>query len=260
MNILRKKLKNREKIFGGWTSIGHPQISEMFAFSGIDFLGIDLEHSTINQEQSQRIITVCDAQGVGCLPRVPSHNPESIKRLLDSGAKGVIVPNVETEKQVQAIINWVKYPPIGQRGFGVSRAQGYGFNFENYVSNWNENSVIIIQIESVEAVRNIKHLLNYDEVDGVMIGPYDLSGSLGIPGQIHHAKVLNAVNQVYEACREFGKACGPHEVEPSLESVNQAFDSGGTFVVLSSDIFIFWKWGEKMKCLINEFKSDKIVL
>ena len=255
MNKLKKKFRNRDKVFGGWTSIGHPQISEVFALAGFDFIAIDLEHSTISQEQSQRIISICDAHDVSCLPRIPSHNPESIKRLLDSGADGVIVPNVETEKQVEAIIKWVKYPPLGNRGFGVSRAQGYGFNFENYVSNWNEDSIIILQIESIKAVNNIRLLLNYQEIDGVMIGPYDLSGSLGIPGQINHRHVLNAINKVYEACNEFGKSCGPHEVDPNFESINKIFINGCTFTVLSSDVFVLWKWCQSMKSLINDFRT-----
>ena len=108
-NLNRKKLKtqfqNRAIIFAGWTSIGHPQVTEMLLRSSVDWLGIDLEHSTINQEQSQRIIAACHANKVSCLPRVASHNPEAIKRLLDSGADGLIVPTVETVEQVKKSSN-----------------------------------------------------------------------------------------------------------------------------------------------------------
>ena len=122
----------------------------MLVKSSVDFLGIDIEHSTINQEQSQRIIAACDAHGVACLPRVATHNHEAIKRILDSGADGVIVPTVETPQQVEKLIEWSKYPPMGKRGFGIARAQGYGHSFEEYTSNWNETSILVIQIESVQ--------------------------------------------------------------------------------------------------------------
>ena len=126
---LKKKFQSRRKIFGAWTSIGHPSITEIFCRAGVDFVGIDLEHSAISQEQSQRIIAACHAQGVLCLPRISSHNPEMARRLLDSGADGLIVPMVNTPQDVEDIINWSKYPPKGKRGFGVARAQGYGFDF-----------------------------------------------------------------------------------------------------------------------------------
>jgi 2-dehydro-3-deoxyglucarate aldolase len=151
----KQKLLNRSTAFVSWTSIGHPQVTEMLVRSGVDFLGIDIEHSTISQEQSQRIIAACHAQGVACLPRVATHNQEAIKRVLDSGADGVIVPTVETPEQVERLIEWTKYPPIGKRGYGIARAQGYGHDFARYTSAWNKVSILIIQIESITAVENI---------------------------------------------------------------------------------------------------------
>jgi len=251
---LKKKLQDRSPIFAGWTSIGNPQISEMIARSGIDFLGIDMEHSNISQEQAQRIISSCQSARISCLPRLATHNPESIKRLMDSGADGMIVPTVETPDQVKKLIDWMKYPPMGKRGYGVARAQGYGHDFEEYTSQWNDSSSLIIQIESISAVENIEQLLQFEDVDGVMIGPYDISGSLGIPGQINHKNVQNAGKQVVEACRKFGKACGTHDVDPTSESVQLALDSGYTFVVLASDVFILWKWGEKMHKVVEKLR------
>ena len=249
---LKNNLRNRKTIFGGWTSLGHPQVSEMLACSGVDFIGIDIEHSTISQEQSQAIIAACHSSGVSCLPRVATHSQESIKRLLDSGADGIIVPTVETPEQVEKLIEWMKYPPLGKRGYGIARAQGYGHNFEEYTTNWNDASILIIQIESISAVENIEELLKFDEIDGAMIGPYDIAGSLGIPGQIDHEKVRNAGQLVVDTCRKFGKACGTQDIDPTSERVQAAIDSGYTFVVLASDVFILWKWGEKMKKVVED--------
>ena len=248
---LKSKFQNRTPLFAGWSSLGHPQVTEMLLRSGVDWLGVDIEHSTISQEQSQRIIAACHANKVFCLPRVASHNSEAIKRLLDSGADGVIVPTVETVAQVKNIIEWMKYPPLGKRGYGVARAQGYGHDFEKYTNEWNKSSIIVIQIETMDAVEHIEELIEFEEVDAVMVGPYDLSGSLGVPGQINHDLVKKAIEHVIESCKKIGKSCGVHEVEPTVESVQKSFKTGSTFVVLASDVFALWKWGEKMKNLIS---------
>lgn len=249
---LRAKFRRRETIFGGWTSFGHPSISEIFASAGLDFIGIDIEHSTINQEQAQRIIAACQGSGTLCLPRIASHNMEMIKRLLDSGADGMIVPMVNTPKQAQQLIEWIKYSPRGNRSFGVARAQGYGMEFARYTKTWNEVSTFIIQVESVEGVENIDEILALPEIDGVMVGPYDLSGSLRIPGQIDHPKVKAACQKVIRACVRHKKSCGTQVIEPDQNSIRRALASGFNFVVLASDVFILWKWAERMKQCISE--------
>lgn len=253
--MLKNKLKKRELVFGAWTSLSHPSIAEMFcSIMKPDFMGIDIEHSTINQAESQRIVAAGQANHVMVLPRVASHNGEQIRRMLDSGADGVIVPMVNTPEEVQRIINWCKYPPVGKRGFGVARAHGYGVRFDEYTTTWNEKSVLVIQIESISAVENIDALLAYDQVDGVMIGPYDISGSLGIPGRLDDPKVLKASERVIEACVRHGKTCGTQITElPDEAKVERAIDSGYTMIVLASDIFLLWRWSEQMCHLKEKF-------
>ena len=158
---LKNKFINRESVLAGWTSIGHPQVTEMLTMSGVDFIGIDIEHSTISQEQSQRIIAACHEKGISCLPRIATHNQDAIKRLLDSGADGIIVPTVDTPEQIEKLIEWMKYPPLGKRGYGIDRAQGYGHDFEEYTSQWNDSPSLIIQIKSISAVKNIEKLLQF---------------------------------------------------------------------------------------------------
>jgi 2-dehydro-3-deoxyglucarate aldolase len=254
---LKTKLRSRKQVLAGWTSLSHPSIAEMFARSGIDFVGIDIEHSTISQEQSQRIIAACQGNGTLCLPRIASHSMEAIKRLLDSGADGIIVPMVNTPEEVEQLISWCKYPPLGKRSFGIARGQGYGFDFHDYTKTWNESSTLIIQIESIQGVDNIDKLLSYQEVDGAMIGPYDLSGSLGIPGQLNHPLVVEAGGRVIAACAKYGKACGTQVIEPDRENIQAAFSAGYTFVVLASDIFILWKWSEQIGAIINKLRGNK---
>ena len=252
---LRTKFKRNQRIFGAWTSFAHPSISEIFAGAGVDFVGIDIEHSTISQEQSQRIIAACQASRTPCLPRVASHNMEMIKRLLDSGADGIIVPMVNNLSEAEEIVSWVKYSPVGKRSFGVARAQGYGKNFDEYTRSWNRSSTLIIQIESMEGVENIEQILSLDEIDGVMVGPYDLSGSLRIPGQLDHPKVKAACQRVIKACDALGKSCGTQLIEPDEPGIRRAFNSGFNFVVLASDVFILWKWAERMQNNIKRFRK-----
>lgn len=252
---LAERFRRRKPLFGAWTSLGHPSIAEIFARAGVDFIGIDLEHSTISQEQAQRIIAAAQAGGAACLPRVASHNGEQIKRLLDSGADGVIVPNVSTRREVEQVIEWCKYPPLGKRSYGVARAQDYGVHFEEYVSAWNARSTILIQIESIRAVEVVDELLAHDAVDGVMIGPYDISGSLGIPGQLDHPDVTRACERVINAARKCRKACGTQLVEPEEDVLLATLEAGYTFVVLASDVFILWKWSQRMRTLTTSIRQ-----
>lgn len=247
---ISQRFRSRERIFGAWTSLGHPSITEIFASIGVDFIGIDLEHSTIGLEEAQRIIAAAQAGGVACLPRLSGHQEEQARRLLDSGADGLIVPNVSSMVEIDRIVDWCKYPPMGKRGYGIARAQRYGFDFDRYVRSWNQRSVILIQIESIQAANGIEKLLANEAVDGVMIGPYDLSGSLGVPGQLKHPKVVEAGSHVMEACRQRDKACGIQLVDPTAEEVSASLEFGYTFVVLASDVFILWKWSDGMRRLV----------
>ncbi len=251
---LKKKLRTRELVFGSWTSLGHPEITEIFCNMGLDFMGIDLEHTTISLEQSQRIISSCQAMGVACLPRIGSHTMETIKRLLDSGGDGIIAPLVNTSAQATELGKYIQFPPLGERSFGVARAQNYGLNFDEYMANWNECGTFIAQIESIQGVQNIESIITNPAVDGAMIGPYDMSGSMGIAGQIEHPRVLEACAQVISACKRAGKACGIHLPHPTQESVEAKIKAGFTFIVLGSDIFLMAQWTKNMQGIIRNLR------
>lgn len=257
MSMLKQKLRNREKVFGAWTSIPHPGVTEIFcSIMKPDFVGIDIEHTTVGMEKVQQIMTAGQLYCSGLLPRVASHNGEQIKRLLDAGADGLIIPMVNSRQEVDQIINWMKFMPVGKRSYGVSRAQGYGPGFKDYIETWNERSSLIVQIESITAVENIDSILSSSEVDGVMIGPYDISGSLGVPGRLDEPKVLKACDRVIEACVRHKKSCGNQIVDPTTESIKQFFDQGFTFLILSSDLFLLWKWSEKMSDLMKGLRPS----
>ena len=252
--LLKKSLRTREKLFGAWVSYAEPSITETFAKAGFDFLAIDMEHSTITLPEAKGIITSSQYHDVSCLPRPVSHSNDFIKPLLEFGADGMLIQMVNNSDDVEKLIQHIKYPPVGNRSYGVNRAQGYGFDFDSYINEWNNTSIFMIQVESISAVENIESILYHDEIDAVMIGPYDISGSLGVPGQLDHPDVIKASKKVIEACEKFGKSCGTQLNDPNPNSISELFKLGYTFAILGSDLFILWKWAEEMKNIMTNLR------
>jgi len=236
---LKKRLRSRELMFGSWVSFSHPSITEIFASHKFDFLVIDMEHGTINLEQAQRIISASQYFGVPSIPRPVSHSNDFIKPLLDSGCDGLMAPLVNSDIELNSLIDLIKFPPSGKRSYGVNRAHGYGSNFDNYVRNWNENSVFIAQIESKSAVENIESILKNPDLDAVMIGPYDLSGSLGVPGDKFNPLVKEAELKVIKACKDYGVSCGTQLSNFNSQDVEKSIAMGYTFIIAASDFICF---------------------
>ena len=257
--LLRKKLKNkfrkRERMFAGWISYSHPSITETFARMNVDFIAIDMEHSTINAEQSQRIISTSQGLNVPCLPRPVSQSNEIFKPILESGCDGMIVTTVENTKQLEEIINNFKYPPIGKRPYGVNRAQGYGHNTIEYYDNWNNSSSLILQIENINGLENSENLIKNKHVDGVMIGPYDLSGSLGIPGDFRNKKYEDAIKNIIKLCKKYKKSCGTQIANIDQDLIKYNLKLGFNFIVLGSDLFVLTDWAIKTNKIINSIKN-----
>jgi 2-keto-3-deoxy-L-rhamnonate aldolase RhmA len=255
INNLKLKLKNREIVFAAWVSFGHPSITEIFAQGPFDFLAIDMEHSTINLEQAQRIIAASQAFGKPCLPRPVSHSNDYIKPLLDSGADGLIAPLVSSNSEVVSLLEKIKFPPQGKRSFGVNRAHNYGLNFDNYISTWNQNSIFIPQIETREAVENIESIIENEQVDAVMVGPYDLSGSFGFPGEINHPQVVEAQQKIIRACTKKGKSCGTQVKIFSEAEVKNTISLGYNLIFSSSDLFILADWTQSASKIVMNIKK-----
>ncbi len=254
---LKKALKSRSKLFGAWVSYAEPSITETFAMAGFDFLAIDMEHSSITLPEAKNIISISQSFDISCFPRPVSHSNDYIKPLLEFGSDGILIQMVEDPEQVKNLINLIKYPPIGKRSFGVNRAQGYGMNFDSYIKNWNESSIFMVQIESIKGVENIDEILSFDQIDGVMVGPYDISGSLGVPGQLSHPDVIEASKKVIDACKRFGKSCGTQLNDPNYNSISDLFDLGYNFAILGSDLFVLWKWSDSMRNIMAEIRKKK---
>jgi 2-keto-3-deoxy-L-rhamnonate aldolase RhmA len=237
MESLKTRIANRELTIGSWITLGYPAIAEIMTRSGFDWLTVDLEHSSITIAQTEELIRVIELAGIPPLVRVGENNPATIKRVMDAGAHGVIVPMVNTREDAELALRSVQYPPRGTRGVGLARAQRYGLDIEAY-RKWNEaNSVVIVQIEHVRAIENLESIFATG-VDAFMVGPYDLSASMGIPGQFEHEHFQEALQQIRKVALKTSKPAGYHFVKPDPEGAVEKIREGYLLLAYSTD-FLF---------------------
>lgn len=229
-------LKNK-LLIGSWITLGHPSIAEVMASAGFDWLCIDLEHSVIDYFEAQQLIMAIQGKGLKAFVRVGENNTRIIKRILDAGADGIIVPSVNSAEEALKAVNSVKYPPLGSRGVGLARAQGYGFDFENYRDNKTKDIKLIVQIEHIKAINNLDAILQVEGVDGTFIGPYDLSGSLGKPGEWDEPEVVEALKIYEETVKKYDKLIGFHVVPPDYNLVLEKQLKGYNFIAFSFDAY-----------------------
>ena len=199
INNFAKRLRSNEVLTGTLVSLPSPEICELLANIGYDWLFIDAEHGAFNPQQAQTMLQA--ATPTPCLVRVPADETIWLKKALDIGAAGVIVPQVHNATHAKKIITNCKYAPAGDRGIGIGRAHKYGIDFERYLKNANEETAVVLQAESSEAVENINAIVALEGIDAILIGPYDLSASLGKPGEIDHPIVQAAIKKIIDACK-----------------------------------------------------------
>ncbi len=235
----RKKIINHELTIGSWITIGNTTIAEILANAGFDWLVVDLEHTTISLDQAGELIRTISLSGVPSLVRLTNNDANQIKRVMDAGAEGIIVPMVNNEGDAIKAVAATRYPPLGVRGVGLARAQRYGAAFKEYLS-WQEDKgsgpVVVVQIEHIDAVENLEKILNVDGVDAFIIGPYDLSCSMGIPGEFNNPKFKEIMNVIIKVGNKLNAISGLHVVEPDIDKLNDAINTGYKFIAYSVDI------------------------
>ncbi len=234
---LKQKLKNNELTLGSWVTIGHPAIIDIMASAGFEWLVVDMEHTSIDLTTAHNLIATIQANGMKALVRVSKNEEVIIKRILDMGADGIVVPMVKSRADALEAIDYAKYPPVGKRGVGLFRAQKYGLGFDEYKKWVNDELVIIAQIEHYEAVDNIEEIITTDGIDGVIIGPYDLSGSMGYPGEYDRQDVKDGIIKVLEICKKNNIPSGFHVIESDPSKLNERIEQGCTFLAYSLDFF-----------------------
>jgi 2-dehydro-3-deoxyglucarate aldolase len=232
---LKRALRDRSATFGSWLCLGDSTVAEIMADAGFDWLVIDLEHSPITLREAADMIRVIDLKGVVPLVRLTSNDANQAKRVLDAGAHGIVVPMVKSAAEAREAVDAVYYPPRGQRGVGLGRAHGYGARFPEYLEWLGANAVVIAQIEHFRAVDELEGILATDGIDGTIIGPYDLSASVGKPGAFDDPAVQPLLRTYRSVSADAGKATGIHIVRPDGAAARATLGDGYSFVALGVD-------------------------
>jgi 2-dehydro-3-deoxyglucarate aldolase len=246
MNKLKRSLNNNKITYGAWMQIPHPSIAEILAVAGFEWICVDLEHGTINIESLPNIFAVIEKYNCVPVARLPFNDPIWIHRVLDAGAQALIIPMVESKEDAQKAIIESKYPPLGKRGFGYSRANLYGHKFDSYAKEFNNDITIILQIESISAIDNLEGILSVPGFDGTLIGPYDLSGSLGDVGNFENEKFKEALKKYLILSEKYNKPAGLHIVRPNKYIIDKSIQEGYKIMPLGTDA-IFLQEGIKVE-------------
>ena len=240
----KQRLQSGDLLRGTIVSLATPQVVEILVQAGFDWLFIDAEHAPLTDADIQLLIQT--AGSTPCLVRVPCLDEIAIKKALDAGAAGIIVPQVNTAEQAALAVSYAKYPPSGQRGVGISRAHGYGFGFKEYIDTANDELVVVVQAEHALAVNNIEAIAATKGIDAVFVGPYDLSASLGKMGQLDDPSVTEAVECISQACSAAEVKLGIFGT--TAEAVNPYIERGYTLIAACTDTLLL---GSSARDLLN---------
>lgn len=242
-NKLLGKLRAGEKTVGTFFGMGNATVAECLGLSGIDYFIIDTEHGPFDVESAMEIMRGGELGGTTCLVRVKDGTRTSVLKMLDIGARGLIIPNVHSVADVEQIIDYAKYYPQGNRGVAQARGAGYGCSedarlpLEDYFAACNEGTMLIPQCETRGCLEQIDDVCALDGVAGIFIGPFDLSCALGKPGQFQTEEFKSALERVRKACREHGKFC--FVFATSAEAARGYFRQGFDSVTIGMDYNIY---------------------
>jgi 2-keto-3-deoxy-L-rhamnonate aldolase RhmA len=233
MNELVAAIADRGALLGTLVTVASPAMSESLSATGLDWLFFDLEHSVLDLAAVQSMI---QAMQPGCLSFIRLEEPAAVfvKRALDTGCSGVIVPQVNSVAIARAMVQAAKFAPLGARGVGLGRAVGYGASLADGLKRENQRTSLVAQIEHVDAVAAVDEIVALEGIDGVLVGPYDLSSSLGIPGEITDPRVQERIQRVLDAARKVGKPAGIFV--GAAEAARREIARGFSFVAVGSDL------------------------
>lgn len=249
----KQKLGLQKPLVGTLVSLAAPEVAEMLSLVGFDWLWIDMEHAPLSLDHVRSMLQA-SSDKCPALVRIPCNDEVWIKRVLDLGADGIIVPQVMSADEAQRAVKAAKYPPEGIRSAGMARAHEYGISFNDYVERANSDIAVIIQIEHAEAVKNLESILRVNGIDAVIIGPYDLSGSFGKLGQVQDKEVQVAIDTVKLACQKSGIPYGAFALQP--ETAKDYLSRGFSLVAVGIDTHYLWSSAQKSLAIVKgESKS-----
>ncbi|MCD6596868.1 MAG: aldolase [Bacteroidales bacterium] len=237
---LIKNLEKSEISIGPFSKSSDPSIIECIGLAGFDFLIIDLEHGPNTIESSQNLVRAALLHEMTPIIRVSENNESSISKALDIGAQGVQVPQINNKQDAIKVVRAAKFSPLGERGVcRYVRAAGFSSKDKNlYFEESNQNTLVILQIEGKEGIENLDNILDVDGIDIIFIGPYDLSQSLGVPGQTNHPEVINAMKSVVNKAKQKNIVVGTFVETP--EDLNMWKDLGVLYLSYKVDVGIFY--------------------
>jgi 2-dehydro-3-deoxyglucarate aldolase len=212
--LLKTRLKARETLCGTILSLNSAEVADLLAGIGFDWLFVDAEHGALEPHDVLLLLHAI-ADRTPALVRIPSTDEAWVKRALDAGADGIIVPQVGTAEQAERIARWAHYPPQGSRGLGTARTNRYGFDLAESLRIAGDRVTVVVQAETAAAVQNIDAIARVPGIDAVFVGPYDLSASLGHPGEVDHPAVRAAIQRIASACGEAGLPVGIFAMDPN---------------------------------------------
>jgi 4-hydroxy-2-oxoheptanedioate aldolase len=238
-NYVKEKLKNKETVIGTFFELGSCQTVEALSMSGIDFMIIDCEHGPFDTESTLEYVRTAELSNLTPFVRVKDITRPSILKNLDLGAKGLIVPNLETVEEAKKLVEWGKYHPVGKRGVFLGRTSGFGYesldgNIDEYFKVSNEETMLIPQCETLGCLENIEEIAALEGIDGIFIGPYDLSIALGAPADFNSQKFKDSLNKIQKACKKANKPCFIYT--GTEEGAAKLISEGYEGIALSMDI------------------------
>ena len=234
----RKELSDGSPLIGTWIQIESSDYAEMIGQAGYDWAAVDMEHGAFSRQSLPDIFRALELGGTAPFVRIA--NPDAIlcQQAFDSGAVGIVIPRIESAGQLEALIAGCNWPPTGTRGVGFSRANLYGNYFDSY-KEAAQRSFVVAQVESANAIQAIDEIASVAGLDAIMIGPYDLSASLGRTGETQHPEIQAAIRRVLTTCHSRRLACGIHVVEPRPTDLNVAIELGHRFIAYGTDARFF---------------------
>jgi 2-dehydro-3-deoxyglucarate aldolase len=249
---LKQRIRNKQVSIGSWLTIPNESVVEIMASAGFEWLTIDIEHSAIDILSVQNLIRAIQGCNMKALVRVYANDEVIIKRVLDAGADGIIVPMIKSKEEALRMLDWVYYPPFGKRGVGLNRAQQYGLGFDSYQEKLKNDIIVIAQIEHINAIDNLEEILSVEAIDATIIGPYDLSASMGKPGKYEEEDVKKAIEKYDAICNKLNKPKGSHVISSNHEETQKKIDKGYSFLAYSIDFFFL---GDMARNEMKKLKS-----
>jgi len=236
---IRNLLRQGDPVIGSWIHIPHGSVAEIMGAAGYDWVAVDMEHGAISVHQLPDLCRGLELGGTLPLVRIAEVAPSNCKQALDAGAGGIILPMIRNGEQLKSVADACRWPPSGSRGVGFSRANLFGKHFEGYREEA-QSPFLVAMVEDAEAVSSLDGILSVEGLDAILIGPYDLSASLGVTAQFHHPRFLEAMDAISESCSRSGMPFGVHVVEPNPNVLSENIDKGMRFIAYGIDaVFLY---------------------